>query len=205
MKNKFFNTFRSVAAVAVIAIAAASCTKESAAPEPTSANSKLSVNAVPSVATYTINGRYGNPFLGPANYGTVYVNLTNGDQDTTATFSGVDVHFTSTNNSVIQAPSGSTLKLLYAPSKSFATLKISDFPTTTVTSVGRNTSLTSTPNGWYNYAAPGGVNEIPGFYILVTPASGSPYALQVVDAAGDGSATSNRGVYTIETGIINNL
>jgi hypothetical protein len=79
--------------------------------------------------------------------GTIYVDLATGDQDSTATFSGVDVHFTSTNNSVIQVPSGSTLKTLYSPGKSFASLKISDFTGSAVASVGRNTSTTGTPNG----------------------------------------------------------
>jgi hypothetical protein len=208
MKNRFLSTVRSVTAIAAIAIVAVSCKKDAPAPEPASprlALSKLSTNAVPASATYTVYGRFGNPALGPANFGTVYVNLTNGDQDTTTTFTGVDVHFTSTNNSAIQVPSGSTLKTLYNTSKTLATLKISDFTGTAVTSVGRNTSTTSTPNGWYNYAAPGGVTPIAGYFILVTPSSGNPYALQVTAAAGDGSATSNRGVYTIQTGVINNL
>lgn len=206
MKNKLFSTVRSVTAIAAIAIVAVSCKKDAAVPESSaSAKSNLTSNAVPSSATYTINGRYANPALGPAGYGTIYVDLATGAQDSVATFLGVDVHFTSTNNSVIQVPSGSTLKTLYNTSKTFASLKISDFTGSAVTSVGRNTSTTSTPNGWYNYAVPGGVTPIAGFFILVTPASGSPYAIQVTAAAGQGTATSNRGVYTIKTGVINNL
>jgi hypothetical protein len=209
MKNKFLNTVRSVTAIAAIAIVAVSCKKDASAPEasaPASTKSTITTNAVPNIATYTITGRYGNPGLGPANFGTVYVDLTNGDQDTVATFAGVDVHFTGTNNSVIQVPAGSTLKTLYNPSKTFAALKVTDFTGSAVTSVGRNTANAGiTPNGWYNYQAPGGVVPISGFFILVTPPAGSPYAIQVTAAAGQGTATSNRGVYTIRTGVTNNL
>jgi hypothetical protein len=208
MKNNFLSVLKSGVAVAAIAILAVSCSKDKAvapAGSNASSNSKLSVNAVPTSNTYTVTGQYANPAQGPAGYGTIYVDLATGAQNISS-FTAADVLFTSTNNSVIQTLSTSTLKYLYDPNKTFATLKISDFASATaVTSIGRNTSTdVNAPNGWYNYVQPGGVTAIGTFYILVTPASGSPYALQVTAATGDGTATSNRGVYTIQTGVINN-
>ncbi|MGN8068469.1 hypothetical protein [Mucilaginibacter sp. 22184] len=208
MKNNFLGVLKSGVAVVAIAVLAVSCSKDKGvapANNDASANSKLSVNAVPTSNTYTVTGTYANPAQGPAGYGTIYVDLATGAQSTSS-FTAADVLFTSTNNSVIQTISGSTLKYLYAPTKTFASLKISDFAgITAVASIGRNTSTDpNAPNGWYNYVQPGGVTAIANFYILVTPASGSPYALQVTGATGDGTATSNRGVYTIKTGVINN-
>ncbi|MDN5288816.1 MAG: hypothetical protein JWR38_5090 [Mucilaginibacter sp.] len=206
MKNNFLSVLKSGVAVAAIAILAVSCQKDNkVTPESTTTASKLSVNAVPTSNTYTVTGQYADPAQGPAGYGTIYVDLATGTQGTSS-FAAADVLFTSTNNSVIQTISGSTLKYLYDTNKTFATLKISDFASATaVTSIGRNTSTdVNAPNGWYNYVQPGGVTAIGTFYILVTPSLGSPYALQVTAAAGDGTATSNRGVYTIQTGVINN-
>ena len=208
MKINFLNGLKSGLAVVAIAVLAVSCSKDKGAAPASSeaaANSKLSVNAVPVSNTYTITGRYGNPASGPAVYGWVYVNLANGSQDTTASFPGVNAIFTGTNNSVIQVPSGYTLKFLYNTSKTFGSLKISDFAAAAVASVGRNTSTTATPNGWYNYVIPAGVTPISGVYLLITPTTGNSYALQITGAVGQGSATSNRGVYTIKTGVINNL
>jgi hypothetical protein len=206
MKINFLNGLKSGLAVVAFAVLAASCSKDKAvAPASANSDSKIAVNAVPVSNTYTVTGRYGNPASGPAVYGSVYVNLANGAQDTTASFPGVNAIFTSTNNSVIQVPSGYTLKFLYNTTKTFASLKISDFAAAAVASVGRNTSTTATPNGWYNYVVPAGVTPISGVYLLITPPSGNSYALQITGAVGQGSATSNRGVYTIKTGVINNL
>jgi hypothetical protein len=206
MKINFLNGLKSGLAVVAFAVLAASCSKDKAvAPASANSDSKIAVNAVPVSSTYTVTGRYGNPASGPAVYGSVYVNLANGAQDTTASFPGVNAIFTSTNNSVIQVPSGYTLKFLYNTTKTFASLKISDFAAAAVASVGRNTSTTATPNGWYNYVVPAGVTPISGVYLLITPPSGNSYALQITGAIGQGSATSNRGVYTIKTGVINNL
>ena len=209
MKINFLNGLKSGLAVVAIAVLAVSCSKDKGATPAGSdaaANSNLSVNAVPVSNTYTITGRYGNPASGPAVYGTVYVNLATGAQDTLSNTVGANVLFTGTNNSVIQVPATYTLKYLYNTSKTLTTLKTSDFTSVAaVTNVGRNTSTTATPNGWYNYVVPAGVTPISGIYILVTPASGNSYAMQITGAVGQGSATSNRGVYTIKTGVINNL
>jgi hypothetical protein len=208
MKINFLNGLKSGLAVVAFAVLAVSCSKDKAvapASNDATANSKLSVNTVSPINTYTITGRYGNPASGPAVYGTVYVNLATGAQDTLSNTVGANVLFTSTNNSVIQVPAGYTLKFLYNTSKTLATLKTSDFAAAAVASVGRNTSTTATPNGWYNYVIPAGVTPISGVYVLITPPSGNSYALQVTAAVGQGSATSNRGVYTIKSGVINNL
>src|SRR5689334_1405120 len=107
MKKNFLKVIKSTLAIAAVAILAVSCTKDnSAKPQGSSADSKLSVNAVPSSNTYTITGRWGNPASGPAVYGTVYVNLANGAQDTTSNTVGANVLFTSTNNSVVKVPTG---------------------------------------------------------------------------------------------------
>lgn len=204
MKINFLSGLKSGLAVVAIAVLAVSCSKDKAvAPDSAKADSKQSVNAVPTSATYTVTGQFADPAQGPAGYGTIYVDLATGAQST-STFTAADVLFTSFNNSVIQVPAGSTLKYLYSTTKTFATLKITDF-STTVSSIGQNTSTTATaPNGWYTYNAAHQVTPVANFYILVTPSVGSPYAVQVTGAVGEGTQTSNRGVYTIKTGVINN-
>lgn len=208
MKINFLSGLKSGLAVVAFAVLAVSCSKDKAvAPQgkDSAANSKLSVNAVPTSNTYTVTGTFANPAQGPAGYGTIYVDLATGAQNT-STFPAADVLFTSFNNSVIQVPASSTLKYLYDASKTFAALKTSDFTNVTaVSSIGQNTSTTTTaPNGWYIYNAAHQVTPVANFYILVTPSSGSAYALQVTGAVGEGTQTSNRGVYTIKTGVINN-
>ncbi|WP_183559746.1 hypothetical protein [Mucilaginibacter sp. SP1R1] len=209
MKKNFLNTLKATVVIASIAIMAVSCSKDnSAKPQSAAAdNTKVSVNAVPTSNTYTVTGRWGNPASGPTVYGTVYVNLANGAQDTTSNTVGANVLFTGTNNSVVKVPTGYTVKYLYdnTGTKTFAGLKISDFTAAAVASVGQNTGG-STPNGWYNYVIPGGVTPIAGFYLLVTNTTTNVnYALQFTAAAGQGTATNNRGVYTIKTGVVNNL
>ncbi|MBB6107950.1 hypothetical protein SAMN05421821_101135 [Mucilaginibacter lappiensis] len=206
MKKNFLKVIKSTAAIAAVAILAVSCTKDNSTKlQSSSADSKLSVSAVPSSNTYTITGRWGNPASGPAVFGTVYVNLATGAQDTTSNTVGANVLFTSTNNSVVKVPTGYSLKYLYNTSATFSALKISDFTAAAVASVGQNTGGT-TPNGWYNYVVPGGVTPISGFYLLVTNTTTNVnYVIQFTGAVGQGTATNNRGVYTIKTGIINNL
>lgn len=203
MKTTFASLTRTFVALSAIAVLAVSCKKDSETAPPLQAQRQT---AAVGVSSATITGRYGNPALGPASFGTVYLNLTTGAQDTVGSAGPYDVYFTSTNNSVVQVPSGYTLKFLYNTSiSSFSVLKTSDFTGSNVASVGRNTATAPAVNGWYNYAVPGGITAIPGAYILITNPNSETFALRFTSATGQGSATSNRGVYGIEYGAIDNL
>lgn len=202
MQTKFASFLKTSVAVAAIAILAVSCKKDSETAAPLTAKNKTA--EVTGISSSTITGRWGNPALGPAVFGTVYFNLTTGAQDTVGTSGPYDVHFTSSNNSVVQVPSGYTLKFLYNTSIAFADLKVSDFTGSAVGGVGRNTATAPAVNGWYNYVIPAGVTPITGAYILITDNSSNTYALRFVSATGQGTATNNRGVYGIEYGAIDN-
>jgi len=204
MQTKFASLMKTSVAIAAIAILAVSCKKDSETGSPLQTQNKTA--AVSGISTATITGRYGNPALGPTAFGTVYFNLTTGAQDTVGTAGPYDVYFTSTNNSVVQVPAGGSLKFLYLESNpAFSTLKTSQFTAAAVASIGRNTGSGASTNGWYNYVVPAGVTAIPGAFILVTTAENETYALRFTSAVGQGSATSNRGVYGIEYGLIDNL
>lgn len=199
MQTKFASLLKTSVAVAAIAILAVSCKKETENATPLATQNKTA--AVTGISSATINGRWGNPASGPAAFGTVYFSFS-GAQDTVGTAGPYDVLFTSTNNSVVQVPAGYTLQFLYNSNIAFADLKISDFTSPAVSSVGRNTAVAPVVNGWYNYVIPAGVTPITGAFILVTTNLGDTYALRFVSAVGQGSATSNRGVYGIEYGAI---
>jgi hypothetical protein len=201
MQTKFASLLKTTVAVAAIAVLAVSCKKETENASPLATQNKTA--AVTGISSATITGRWGNPALGPSAFGTVYFKFT-GAQDTVGTSAPYDVLFTSTNNSVVQVPAGYTLKFLYNTSIPFANLKVSDFTSAAVGSVGRNTATAPAVNGWYNYVVPAGVTPITGAYLLVTTDLGDTYALRLVSAAGQGTATNNRGVYGIEYGAIDN-
>jgi hypothetical protein len=215
MKIDLVKTAKCSLAVVAVAILAASCQKERSITKTDNEalqNAKTSVNAVPISRTITVTGKAANVATqGAAGFGTVYVNLANGAQDTVNNFPGANLQFTSYDNATIKVPAGYTLKFLYNTTKTFANLKISDFASVAaVASIGRNTSSVQIPNGWFNagqaieylYIQP-----IQGVYLLVTPASGNSYLVQITDSQllYLGSEFYNRGVFTIKTGVINNL
>lgn len=204
MKKSFVIYFRTASAIAAMTFFTVGCSKNNDKPavSPTVQRAVTVAGASP----YTITGKYGNPALGPTGFGTVYVNLATPAQDSTGTFTGVNVLFTSFDNSFVKVPSGYTLKYLYNPSATFTSLKISDFTTTAGSGgVGQNTGGSS-PNGWYNYDTEGNPVAIAGFYLLVTPTgSGTSYAFYFSGVTAQGTPSWNRGVYTITYGVINNL
>ena len=205
MKKNFIASFRIAMGIVSIATLAVSCSKNNDTPVSSSTPGISRAVTIAGASPYTITGKYSNPALGPTGFGTVYVNLATPAQDSTATFTGVNVLFTSFNNSYVKVPTGYTLKYLYNPSATFTSLKITEFTTTASASgVGQNTGG-ATPNGWYNYSAEGNPTPISGFYLLVTPTSGgTSYAFYVSSVSAQGTATWNRGVYTIQYGVIDN-
>jgi len=205
MKKNLITSLRIAMGIISVATLAVSCSKNNDTPASSSTSSVSRAVTIPGTSPYTITGKYGNPALGPSGFGTVYVNLATPAQDSTGTFTGVNVLFTSFDNSFVKVPSGYTLKYLYNTGATFTSLKISDFTTTASASgVGQNTGG-ATPNGWYNYDTEGNPTPIAGFYLLVTPTSGgTSYAFYFSSVSAQGTATWNRGVYTIRYGVIDN-
>lgn len=205
MKKNLIVSLRIAMGVVSIAVFAVSCSKNNDRPASSSSATQVRAVTIAGTSPYTITGKYGNPALGPTGFGTVYVNLATPAQDSTGTFTGVNVLFTSFDNSFVKVPAGYTLKYLYNPSATFTSLKITDFTTTASASgVGQNTGGT-TPNGWYNYDTEGNPTPITGFYLLVTPNGGvTSYAFYFSSVSAQGTAAWNRGVYTIQYGVIDN-
>lgn len=201
MQRRFVTYLKSGLAIMAIAALASACRKEndsSLAP----LEQKDELAAVPVRTSTVITGNFGNP-ADPSTYGTLYLNLAT--RAISSTPSG-HVAFTSTNNSFVQPRPGYTLRYVVT-TVPFANLKITTFPSAnTSNSLGMNTAGSGNPpNGWYNYIPPGGVTIIPNFYILVTPtAGGTSYAFKFTNVTSEGTATNNRGIYTIQGGVINN-
>ena len=194
------NISKSIIALAAVSLIFSSCQKENNNPSPLAVqNEKAVVNPI---NTRVINGNYGNPALGPAAFGTRYVNIYTGAQDSVGTVA-YNLRLTSTNNGTIAAKSGYTFKYLVTTT-ALGSISAANYATaTTVTSWGQNTSTTSTPNGWWNYNSTTHVASPVANMVLFVNDGANTYAFKATAIAGQGSATSNRAVYTFQSGIVN--
>jgi|GEM_PF-5124743 len=147
-------------------------------------------------ATIVVNGNYGNPAKGPTAFGTRYVNISTGAQDSIGTIS-YNLLFTSNNNANIAPASGFTLKYL-ATTTALASITAADYNNAsaqTITTFGMNSSATATPNGWWNYnSTTHAISPVPNIVFFLSDGT-HIYAFQCTSILGQGSATSNRGVY----------
>ena len=154
-------------------------------------------------ATIVVNGNYGNPALGPNAFGTRYVNISTGAQDSVGTVS-YDLLFTSNNNANVAPAAGFTLKYLITTT-ALAKITSTDYNSSsaqTVTTWGQNSSATTTPNGWWNYnATTHAIVPVPNMVFFLSDGT-HIYAFACTSILGQGSATSNRGVYYFLRNII---
>lgn len=195
MTLKIKTMFKTVAIIATVGLIAVSCKKEQAGTDDllttngkrSSSNSTLLSTC--NAASYKVLGRGGFSRT-RVGFDTVFVDLTTPDQDSLSNFVGVNAWFTSNSNSYISTPG--TLKYMYNTSKALCDLTLSDYSTATTTSIiGMNTGG-GTPNGWYNYVAPGGTLPISGFYVFINDGADT-YAIELVaftDAVSWGSGAN---------------
>lgn len=192
------NISKTAFALVAFSLILVSCKKESDTAAPLSAqNAKASVSAI----TTVVNGNFANPASGPAAFGTVYFNLATGAQDATGS---IDYHvlFSSTNNGTISPDAGYTLKYLFT-TKAISLITAADYTAATqVTSLTRNTSTTATPNGWWNYNSTTHVVSATPNVVLFLNDGTTTYAFKCTNATGEGTSTSNRGVYTFQHGAV---
>ncbi|MFC6102424.1 hypothetical protein [Olivibacter domesticus] len=199
MKKTINNLTKGIAFL-VLTFFIVSCDKKNDDAANLSLNNETAV--VDPVNSVVVTGNYGNPASGPAVFGTVYLNLSTGATNTTGTGTW-HVRFTSTNNSTIFPASGYTLKYLPNYTGDLADIDLSHYnAATTVSSLGRNTSTTSTPNGWWGYNETTHVVEKVNNVVLFASNGTTTYAFQATNAVGEGTATNNRGVYTFNYGIV---
>lgn len=189
---------KTAAALVAFSLILVSCKKESDTAAPLNAqHAKASVSAI----TTVVNGNFANPASGPAAFGTVYFNLATGAQDATGS---IDYHvlFTGTNNATISPDAGYTLKYL-STTKALSLISASDYAAATpAATLGRNTSTTATPNGWWDYNSTTHVVTATPNIVLFLFDGVTTYAFKCTNAAGEGTATSNRGVYTFQHGAV---
>lgn len=183
---------KNIAAVILFTISASiaftSCKKDN--------NKAVTPPAKVDTATIIVNGNYDNPAKGPAAFGTKYVNISTGAQDSVGTVS-YNLLFTSNNNANIAPASGFTLKYLITTT-ALASITTTDYDNAsaqTITTFGMNTSATATPNGWWNYnTTTHAISPVPNIVFFLSDGT-HIYAFQCTSILGQGSATSNRGVY----------
>ena len=200
MITKIKTLSKTVIALVVFSFVLASCKKEDDSIAPLDVQNESAV--VGTINTTVVNGNYGNPASGPAAFGTKYFNIATGAQDSVGVIA-YHLLFTSTNNGTISPRSGYTLKYLNT-TKALSAIAPADYTAaTTVTSLTRNTSTTTTANGWWNYDLTTHVVSATPNVVLFVRVGTVTYAFKCTNAAGQGSATSNRGVYTFQYGVVN--
>lgn len=189
------------------AIVFASCKKsDSVSP----LNTQGQATVAPVFANDTVFGNYGNPASGPSAFGTVYWNLSTGVSYSTPP-SVYHVLFTSTNNLNMGPASGYTLKY-YNTTTPLGNLDMSDYAdsaTTVTTSLGLNSASDSTnsslnANGWLNYDITTHQVVATHNVVLFLSTGSAVYAFQCTKAIGQGTDTSNRGVYVFSRGTVIN-
>lgn len=207
MKKNIASFLRTTLAASAIIVAAASCQKANDATPSLQLNNTTA--ATPAVASpVQVIGKYGNANPGtgggPGTYGTVYVALTGTSlsQDSTGTFTGANLLFTSYNNSFIgSANSNNHLYFIQDANLDFADVDASDFSSGDEVTFGTTIGLQSTGvRGYYTYGAFGVPQEIPGSYFMLSTPAGNTF-FYVSDIFADGGATFNRGRYEITWGL----
>jgi len=164
---------------------------------------------VTGITTTLLTGNYGSPTPAPGTYGTKYLNIATGAQDSIGAIT-YHLTFTSTNNLAIAAKSGYTLKYLNT-TKTLSTVNNSDYTsaTTVSTTLGLNTATDSLnnpvgANGWLNYNITTHAVNYTHNVVLFLNNGTTTYAFQCYAADGQGSATLNRGRYWFRRGTLIN-
>lgn len=198
MITKVKNLSKMAIALVAFSFILVSCKKENDTATPLSLkNEKASVSTV---ITTVLNGNFANPASGPAGFGTVYFNVATGEQDAVGS---IDYHllFSGTNNATITPDAGYTLKYLNT-TKSLSDITTGDYAAATVvTTLGMNTGTTAA-NGWWNYNSTTHVVSATPNVVMFLFDGTNTYAFKCTNAAGEGTATSNRGVYTFQHGLV---
>ncbi|SEO83521.1 hypothetical protein SAMN05192574_1149 [Mucilaginibacter gossypiicola] len=207
MKTIVKNISKTVLVVLAASVAFTSCKKDSSS----NVNPLKASNQTASVSpTNTLlYGNWGNPTPAPGTFGTRYFNLSTGAQDSTGTIA-YHLTFTSTNNLLIKPRSGATLKYLNT-TKAFSALDASDLAAATTvtatTGIGLNTvsdSLNTTlnANGWLNYNITTHVVSYTHNVVFFLTQGTTTYAFKATASSAQGTATSNRGLYWFDRGVL---
>ncbi|GAA4310346.1 hypothetical protein GCM10023149_04980 [Mucilaginibacter gynuensis] len=211
MNSNFKNIAKAGLAVIALSFVLASCKKDANVAKLNTVNEQA---AATTNVTGTVYGHYGNPTVfPPTGYATLYLGLTGTPTtDTSSTAGSRVLKLVSYNNSFAQAVDTTKYKLYYYynTSKTWSTLKITDFTTSGIAKASIGQATTSTSNdGWYTYdvANPNHPILVAGFFIGVVSKTGllPSYAVKFNSVSGDGGPTANRGIYVIQYGTLNNL
>lgn len=208
MKTIVKNISKTALVVLAASVAFTSCKKDNSSNvSPLKANSQTA--SVPTINNTLLYGNYGNPASGPSAFGTRYFNLATGAQDSIGT-SAYHLTFTSTNNLLIKPRSGATLKFLNT-TKALSALNGTDLSNATTvvatTGTGLNTTTDSlnttlTANGWLNYNITTHVVSYTHNVVFFLTQGSTTYAFRATASSAQGTATSNRGLYWFDRGVL---
>ncbi|MGF7041895.1 hypothetical protein [Mucilaginibacter lappiensis] len=206
------NLSKTAIAVIAVSIAFTSCTKDNSdSSKPLTATNQSAT--VTGITTTLLTGNYGSPTPAPGVYGTKYLNIATGAQDSTGTIT-YHLTFTSTNNLAIapKAGAGYTFKYLNT-TKSLATVNNADYTAATTVATGSTLNLNTLTdslntglgaNGWLNYNSTTHAVNYTHNIVLFIRVGTTTYAFQCYAAAGQGTATLNRGRYWFRRGTLIN-
>jgi hypothetical protein len=204
------NLSKTAFAVLAVSIALTSCQKDnSSSTKPLTVTNQSAT--VSSISTTLLTGNYGSPTPSPGVYGTKYLNIATGAQDSTGTIA-YHLTFTSTNNLAIAAASGYTLRYLNT-TKALAAINVADYTAATTVATGSTLGLntvsdslntTLTANGWLNYNRTTHVVNYTRNVVLFLNTGSATYAFQCYASDGQGSSTLNRGRYWLRRGTLVN-